>query len=207
MDYIFFSSLAGTKLDFVTVSYDIACQWSLHLMARMQRLPVNLHLPNTLKVRYRVPKFHLPAHVQKCWAPFSLNFSTCVGRTDGEGMEWTWSTLNGVARCVSMMGQGGRMDTLDDLCNDHNWIKTIATGACTPLMLSHKCSRRAGNQLLRKLTLAIPEAVVHHPALTAFSDGIRLEHGDIIGRWEQQVLDWEMDNTRFCPYDLPDEST
>ena len=24
--------------------------------------------------------------------------------------------------------------------------------------------------------------------------------------WEQQVLEWEADNTRFCPYDLPEES-
>ena len=48
---------------------------------------------------------------------------------------------------------------------------------------------------------------MHHRALSAFSEGIRLQHGDIIGKWEQQVLDWEMDNNKFCPYNLPDEST
>jgi hypothetical protein len=128
MDYIFFSCLVGTALLAVTVSYDIACQWSRNLLDRMARLPINMHLPETTKLTFRVPKFHLPAHVQKCWAPFSLNFTPGVGRTDGEGVERTWSSLNGVARCVSMMGPGGRMDTLDDFCNDHNWLKTMKIG-------------------------------------------------------------------------------
>jgi hypothetical protein len=128
MDYIFFSSLAGTTLDSITVSYDIACQWSKNLKTRMERMPTELHLPDSVKLKFCVPKFHLPAHVPKCWAPFSFNFASCVGRTDGEGVERMWSTLNGVAHCVSMMGQGGRMDTLDDFCNDHNWLKTTNTG-------------------------------------------------------------------------------
>lgn len=137
MDYIFFSSLAGTELEYITISYDIACQWCRYLLERMGKLPANLHLSKTVKLRFRVPKFHLPAHVHKCWAPYSFNFTPCVGRTDGEGVERTWSTLNGVARCVSMMGQGGRIDTLDDFCNDHNWMKTINIGTCPPHCTRH----------------------------------------------------------------------
>jgi hypothetical protein len=63
-----------------------------------------------------------------------------------------------------------------------------------------------GDQLLRKLTLAIPDAIVHHRALSAFTDGLRLEHGDIVSEWERQVLEWEADNTKACPYDLLEES-
>jgi hypothetical protein len=54
--------------------------------------------------------------------------------------------------------------------------------------------------------LAIPEAVTHHRALRAFSDGIRLEHGDIVDKWEQQVVEWEMDHSNFCPYELQEDS-
>ena len=64
----------------------------------------------------------------------------------------------------------------------------------------------AGDQLLRKLTLAIPEAIVHHRALSAFTDGMRLEHGNIVDEWEKQVLEWEADNTKPCPYELSEES-
>jgi hypothetical protein len=63
-----------------------------------------------------------------------------------------------------------------------------------------------GDHLLRKLTLAIPEAIVHHRALSAFTDGMRLDHGDIVDEWEKEVLLWEADNTQPCPYDLSEES-
>jgi hypothetical protein len=128
MDYIFLSSLARTSLSLVTISYDIACQWSRNLCARMEKMPSWMHVLDSTKIRFCVPKFHLAAHVPSCWAPFSFNFMKWVGRTDGEGVERNWSWLNGIARCVSMMGPGGRWDTLDDFCNYHNWRKTTATG-------------------------------------------------------------------------------
>ncbi|KAG1786541.1 uncharacterized protein HD556DRAFT_1434721 [Suillus plorans] len=39
MDYLFFSTLCGTQLQMLNVSYDIACQWHKHLWARMKFLP------------------------------------------------------------------------------------------------------------------------------------------------------------------------
>ena len=128
MDYMFLSSLSGTSLRLVTISYDIACEWGRNLRSRMSRMASTLQLPDSLKLQFRVPKFHLPAHVKRCWAPYSFNFTPGVGRTDGEGVERNWSWLNGIARCVSIMGPGGRADTLDDFCNYHNWRKTVGMG-------------------------------------------------------------------------------
>ena len=128
MDFIFLSSIAGTSIKSITISYDIACQWSRNLLSRMAKMPEHLHIPDSIKLQFKVPKFHLPAHVSKCWAPYSFNFTKWVGRTDGEGVERNWSWLNGIARCVSMMGPGGRSDTLDDFCNYHNWRKTVGLG-------------------------------------------------------------------------------
>ncbi|KDQ23967.1 hypothetical protein PLEOSDRAFT_1048198, partial [Pleurotus ostreatus PC15] len=54
-----------------------------------------------------------------------LNYTKWVGRTDGEGVERMWSWLNKVAHSASMMGPGGRQDTLDDFCNFWNWRKTV----------------------------------------------------------------------------------
>jgi hypothetical protein len=89
-------------------------------------MPESLCLPTSTILRKFVPKFHLPPHKVKCHAPFSFNFATGVGRTDGEGVERNWSILNGIASSVSMMGPGGRWDTLDDFCNFSNWRKTVS---------------------------------------------------------------------------------
>jgi len=127
MDYIFFASIVGTVLPLIFISYDIACQWLIHLLARMNAstMPECLRLPSSTSLKGLVPKFHLPAHTVKCHAPFSFNFTPGVGRTDGEGVERNWSVLNGIARSVSMMGPGGRWDTIDDFCNYANWRKTV----------------------------------------------------------------------------------
>ena len=66
--------------------------------------------------------------------------------------------------------------------------------------------RSLGDQLLRKLTLAMPEAILHHRAFCAFTEGLREEHGDELIEWERQVQEWESDNSQPCPYDLPEES-
>jgi len=131
MDFIFLSSIIGTMLLLLWASYDIACQWSRNFRKRMERMPCMLQLPENLAIKFCVPKFHLPGHTKKCWGPYSFNYSKGVGRTDGEGVERNWSWLNGIAPCVSMMGPGGRSDTIDDICNYSNWRKTVTLGMLT----------------------------------------------------------------------------
>lgn len=116
----------------IIISYDIACQWSVNFLKRMSAptMPLALRIPAQTVIKYFVPKFHLPAHEPKCHAPFSFNFARGVGRTDGEGIERNWSVLNGIAPSVSMMGPGGRWDTLDDFCNYSNWRKTVNLREC-----------------------------------------------------------------------------
>jgi hypothetical protein len=128
MDYIFLASTMGMMHRLIFASYDIACQWGTHLLSRMNAstMPEWLRLAPSTTLELFVPKFHLPGHITKCQAPFSFNFAPGVGRTDGEGVERNWSMLNGIARSVSMMGPGGRWDTLDDFCNYANWRKTVS---------------------------------------------------------------------------------
>ena len=139
MDFIFLSSLVGCALKMITVSYDIACQWSRNFRDRMNQLPLSLRLLPELNINFAVPKYHLTVHSKKCWAPFSLNYRRWVGRTDGEGVERNWASLNGIARCTSMMGAGGRWDTLDDFFNHHNWRKTVNLGKNSMLMSPVLC--------------------------------------------------------------------
>ena len=87
MDFIFASSLRNTQLNKVTVSYDIACQWSVKLKNRLKLLPENLR--NTLdnvKIEFAIPKLHINGHKDSCHTQFGLNYHPGVGRTDGEGI-------------------------------------------------------------------------------------------------------------------------
>jgi hypothetical protein len=123
MDYLFFASVIRTVIQSIILSYDIACKWGINVFAQMNALtmPESLCLPTSTILCKFIPKFHLPPHKVKCHALFSFNFATGVGQMDGEGVEQNWSVLNGIASLVSMMGPGGRWDTLDDFCNFSNW--------------------------------------------------------------------------------------
>jgi hypothetical protein len=79
-------------------------------------------------IRYLVPKFHLPAHVEACNLAFSFNLTRGVGRTDGEAPERGWANINPAAQSTKEMGPGSRRDTLDDHFGDWNWKKIIKMG-------------------------------------------------------------------------------
>ena len=133
MDYLFFSSLSNTALTSLVVSYDIACQWSVNLWKRMATYPYHLKLNHEGSVIFvfLVPKFHLPAHIQRCHNAFSFNLTRWVGRTDGEAPERGWSNINPVAASTREMGPRSRHDTLDDHFGDWNWKKSIKMGLQT----------------------------------------------------------------------------
>jgi hypothetical protein len=79
-------------------------------------------------VKKLVPKFHLPAHIEKCQVNFSFNYTKGVGRTDGEAPERGWSKINGLAASAREMGPGSRRDTLEDHMGDSNWKKVVGMG-------------------------------------------------------------------------------
>jgi len=129
MDYLFFSSIQNSEHLMIVISYDIACQWSVHLWEQMKKYPHWMHTDTNIKSFYfLVPKFHLPAHIMACQTVFSFNFNWCIGRTDGEAPEHGWSQINLVAISTAEMGPGSRRDTLDDHFGDGNWKKTMLMG-------------------------------------------------------------------------------
>ncbi|KAF8191380.1 hypothetical protein BJ912DRAFT_849516 [Pholiota molesta] len=125
MDYLFCSSVELEEHVEVVISYDIACQWSINLWKCLETYPswMRVNHDGATSYRFLVPKFHLPAHVQKCQTKYSFNFNPKVGRTDGEGVERGWAHINPVASSTREMGPGARRDTLDDHFSDWNWKK------------------------------------------------------------------------------------
>lgn len=129
MDYLFYSSHTDTRIKRMVVSYDIACQWDKKFRRRMASFPATWAI-NTgdVALKFLVPKFHLPAHIEKCHRDYSFNFSKYVGRTDGEAPERGWSKLNPLASSTKEMGPGSRRDTIDDHMGDSNWKKVTGLG-------------------------------------------------------------------------------
>ena len=56
------------------------------------------------------------------------------------------------------------------------------------------------------MSLAIPQAIIHHRAFLAFSESMRAEHEQEMNEWEVEVNEWEYDHDEYCPYNLPDQS-
>jgi hypothetical protein len=129
MDYLFFSGLQHSRPPSLVISYDIACQWHRNLWKRMDTYPYSLQLdPGEHKFTFVVPKFHLPAHVEKCQTTFSLNLEVGMGRTDGEAPERGWANTNRISSSTKEMGPGTRRDMLDDHFGDWNWKKVYTMG-------------------------------------------------------------------------------
>ncbi|KAI0055821.1 hypothetical protein BV25DRAFT_1921506 [Artomyces pyxidatus] len=185
MDYIFLSSLVGVANRSLLVSYDIACQWSKNLLARVQEIG-RFELPPSLD--FVVPKFHLPAHREACHAPFGLQFKLGAGQTDGEAPERNWADMNGAAASTKEMGPGSRHSTLDDHCGHSNWRKFVG-------ML----------QLLRRrLTVAIKEASEHCDIYTDFTDALTTDHPETMRAWQEEIQGWEQaPEGRENPYHRP----
>lgn len=127
MDYIFKRSLSRGPVTKVAVSYDIACQWSIHFWDRMLTYDHKWNLGNREFVFF-IPKFHISAHRAECNLNFSFNLAKWVGRTDGEAVERGWAAVNPFASSTKEMGPGSRHDFLDDVFGDYNWQKVTNLG-------------------------------------------------------------------------------
>ena len=105
MDYLFFFSLTDTEFNHLVISYDIACQWSIHLCEWMQPYPHHIQItPKRKVIIFLVPKFNLPAHTASCQTGLSFNLTPGVGQTDGEAPECGWANINPIATQTRQMG-------------------------------------------------------------------------------------------------------
>ncbi|KIY60547.1 hypothetical protein CYLTODRAFT_460724, partial [Cylindrobasidium torrendii FP15055 ss-10] len=71
MDFVAMSAAQGINLDRF-YSYDVACQWCIHVMERIKELPTQLQPPPGVKSSYGVPKCHAKGHILACQCCFSM---------------------------------------------------------------------------------------------------------------------------------------
>ncbi|KAF9487343.1 hypothetical protein BDN71DRAFT_1485341 [Pleurotus eryngii] len=172
MDYLYFSSITNHSPASCIISYDIACQWTRNMG----------HHTTDLNIKYLVPTFHLYAHHSECQNNYSFNFTSYVGRTDGESPECGWAAMNPVTSSTKEMGPGSRCDMLDNHFGDYNWRKIS-------LMYT---------TLLRRMQEAIPMCSEHVSAFLEFSKSLPLES---MKAFCQMIWDFEAGKSMTNPYE------
>ncbi|KAF7327199.1 CxC2 domain-containing protein [Mycena kentingensis (nom. inval.)] len=185
MDWIVFSAILSVVVLALTISYDIACQWKVHLPERMARLPSHMHKDlSQMTIQYGLPIWHSNSHITTCSDENKLPHQPGVGKVDGEGIERLWSGLNPAALATKEMGLGNRADTIDDRLDNHNFLKNM----------------RQGDTLQRRLLVAREERRRQVAAFQAVSEGISPA---LQKEWKAQVRAWQDDKTQPNPYVLP----
>lgn len=132
MDFLVVSTLLGSAMFMLVLSYDIACQYCKNFERRLREdfVPeMRLDLKD-VKVRFVIPKNHFNVHGRN-HSQYSLNLVPHVGRTYGEGVESSWSHLNPVAMSTREMALATRHEVLNDHIGSWNWHKTIELGEHT----------------------------------------------------------------------------
>ncbi|CAK5267983.1 unnamed protein product [Mycena citricolor] len=169
MDYIVFSALIGFTLWWLTLSYDIGCQWNVKLRDRMAKLPSHLHLDlEQVKVQCGLPVWHAGSHNQECQNTHSLSFKPGVGKTDGEGIERMWSVLNPIGYATKTAGVGVWADLIEEHVDHHNFRKNLSLGSV----------------LSARLKLAEAERDIQVEAFRAASEGVEDE---VMGEWLKMI--------------------
>ncbi|KAF8603735.1 hypothetical protein BDV93DRAFT_556113 [Ceratobasidium sp. AG-I] len=186
-DYAIGSAIHTAVQDGATsigVFYDIFCHWSRNWESRLPTLllpagPLSLP-PNFFG---GIPKYHLAGHVDACYARFSLNNMTGVGRLDAEGCERAWANLNQAAGSTSEKGHGSRIEALNHCMQDWNWKKTV--GIITHLLKKHKEALRMSREQ-EDMWNAFHSLLSRD--LTSKWEGLSTEPERINGKWTSVFL-------------------
>ncbi|KAF9032023.1 hypothetical protein BJ165DRAFT_1327966, partial [Panaeolus papilionaceus] len=129
VDYAFVKALQHTHVNVrqkVTIIYDIAFQYSIHLRARIDKL-LSVGVPNLqeLVIDRAIGLFHVHDHKDECFFHFSPTFIPGLGTVAGEILESLWAVLNEISIAVRTSGPAFRMEMLDDHTNDSNHKKIL----------------------------------------------------------------------------------
>lgn len=101
-----------------------------------------------MHVAFCVNKFHQESHDDNCGAKNSLNYTSYVGRTCGEGVETIWAKLNWLRSSTREMNPGMRIEVLSEHFNDWNWQKVLGIG-------KHRGQNPRGRPLIFSLELQV----------------------------------------------------
>ena len=131
MDFIVFSMLVIVLITYLTLSYNICCQWSRNLKHQVNQLPDTRWVAlNALlrKVKYVISKFHLHNHGLKCHLSFNLNFLHFSVQSNLEDPECWWAHINPISMSTREMTVGSHIYLINNHVAGWNWRKITGFG-------------------------------------------------------------------------------
>jgi hypothetical protein len=142
MDYSIFKALDFNMegIEAALISYDVMCQWSVHMMERVTRSDY-LKKPDSLELRLAIGLFHIHGHQDACLARYSPSFVKGGRQIDGETIETLWAPLNEISRSTRGMSTSHRREVIDDHMNDSNWKKLVDIGKFPQIILNQYSCR------------------------------------------------------------------
>ncbi|KAF7294727.1 CxC2 domain-containing protein [Mycena indigotica] len=137
VDWIVACTLWMEKLLSYGFAYDIICQWMVNFFQRIEKIRKgNADTSNlatefeNVDIQFGLPVWHAGAHELQCRAQLALAYLLGIGKTDGEAMERVWASLNPASWATKEMGEGARLDVLEDRIDQLNFEKNIHLGKC-----------------------------------------------------------------------------
>ncbi|KAJ7504835.1 hypothetical protein B0H11DRAFT_2343124 [Mycena galericulata] len=128
-DYAIAHGLAEATLQrFIMITYDIWCQFSIHLKDRFADYFPSM-LPIIEKIRGAIPKMHIHNHIELCQLIWNLNWLMYSAFTVGEMIETGWAEHNLTAGSTKEQNDGNRHDSVDDTSGNWNWDKMVGIAA------------------------------------------------------------------------------
>ncbi|KAF9045096.1 hypothetical protein BJ165DRAFT_1346802 [Panaeolus papilionaceus] len=127
VDYAFVKALALSNVhqkQKVTIMYDIACQYFIHLRTRIDPMLAK-HQLEGLSIDRAIGLFHVHAHNDKCYFQYSPTFIPGLGRTVGEILESNWFRMNKGSKTFRSATKPARAEGLDDHASNNNFRKMM----------------------------------------------------------------------------------
>ena len=115
----------------ILITYDIACQFSVHLSDRFCIHSPKL-VPAITQAKTAVPKAHIKGHKGDCQYRFALPYIAGAGAFSGETIETDWAETNKLGSSTHKMAAGNRHDHCNDHLGDINWRKQRNIGMQVP---------------------------------------------------------------------------
>lgn len=128
IDWVFLQALQHTNVDpqqGVTLIYDLACHYMIHLLARIGHL-----LPQDLTIDAAIGLFHVHGHKEECFFRYATSFIPGAAITAGEILESLWASLNTITPTVRTATLANRAEMIDDHATDSNHKKMLNMGKC-----------------------------------------------------------------------------
>ncbi|KAF9541839.1 hypothetical protein CPC08DRAFT_650444, partial [Agrocybe pediades] len=170
IDYALLQAIQSTGLtpeQGLVFIYDIACQYTVHLIER-----IGDKLPPDLQIQTAIGMFHVHGHKDECFFRFAPSFICGAAITSGEILESLWSTLNSISGSLRTATLPHREEVLDDHACDSNHKKALG-------MAAYLCKRH---------TLAVDM----HSTYKNYFENITQNCGpEMVDIWTRQVVDAE----------------